>query len=80
MGKPDLPGGFVSALQSLTRWLEVEEIPYSTIGGVAVSLIAQPRATQDIDAVIWLEEKRCGSIKSVRGFYSSIQQAMVGGT
>lgn len=28
---------------------------YHTIGGAAVSLIAQPRATKDVDAVVWVE-------------------------
>lgn len=54
---PDLtlPAAFVSALKSLIDWLDAEQVPHTLIGGVAVSLLAQPRATQDIDAVIWLD-------------------------
>ena len=53
-----LPAAFITALRALTDWLDAEQVPYSAIGGVAVSLLAQPRATQDIDAVIWLGEER----------------------
>lgn len=58
MSEHNLPKGFVAALLALTAWLESEQVPYITIGGVAVSLLSQPRATQDIDTVIWLEENR----------------------
>jgi hypothetical protein len=54
MSEQDLPQSFFGALQALTRWLETARVPYVTIGGVAVSLLAQPRATQDIVIVIWL--------------------------
>ncbi|HEX8844021.1 MAG TPA: nucleotidyl transferase AbiEii/AbiGii toxin family protein [Pyrinomonadaceae bacterium] len=53
-----LPASFVGALEALTDWLDDEQVPYTAIGGVAVSLLAQPRATQDIDAVVWLDEKK----------------------
>lgn len=58
MPEQGLAATFIAALQALDDWLEDEQIPYTTIGGVAVSLLAQPRATQDIDIVIWLEEGR----------------------
>ncbi|MGA9995518.1 MAG: nucleotidyl transferase AbiEii/AbiGii toxin family protein [Pyrinomonadaceae bacterium] len=58
MSEESVPASFVSTLQALSDWLETERIPHITIGGVAVSLLAKPRATQDIDAVIWLEENR----------------------
>ena len=58
MAEFDLSSAFISALEAFAGWLKSEKIPHATIGGVAVSLIAQPRATQDIDAVIWLEENR----------------------
>ncbi|HEV7860869.1 MAG TPA: nucleotidyltransferase [Pyrinomonadaceae bacterium] len=58
MPESALPAAFLSTLQSLVDWLEAQQVPYVAIGGVAVSLLAQPRATQDIDALIWLEESR----------------------
>ncbi|HEX8070080.1 MAG TPA: nucleotidyl transferase AbiEii/AbiGii toxin family protein [Pyrinomonadaceae bacterium] len=57
MPEAGLPPSFLGALQALTDWLDGERVPYVTIGGVAVSLLAQPRATQDIDVVIWLPEE-----------------------
>ncbi len=56
MAERSLPDAFIAALQSLAGWLTASQIPHTTIGGVAVSLIANPRATQDIDVLIWLEE------------------------
>jgi hypothetical protein len=55
MPESGLPAAFLTTLQSLVDWLESQRVPYVAIGGVAVSLLAQPRTTQDIDAMIWLE-------------------------
>lgn len=61
MSEANLPESFEDALQSLMQWLDAEQILYTAIGGVAVSLLAEPRATQDIDVVIWLDEGRWAS-------------------
>lgn len=53
----DLPRPFEEALRALTRWFESDKLPYTIIGGLAVSLLGQPRATQDIDVVVWLGER-----------------------
>lgn len=45
-------------LIDLVGWLSESSIPYSTIGGVAVSLLAAPRFTRDIDAVIWIDREQ----------------------
>jgi Nucleotidyl transferase of unknown function (DUF2204) len=58
MSESQLPDDLLTALLALSTWLEEEAIPHATIGGVAVALIAQPRMTRDIDAVIWLEPDR----------------------
>jgi predicted nucleotidyltransferase len=52
-----LPNVLREALRDLVAWLEAENIPQAVIGGVAVALLAQPRVTQDIDAVIWLDTR-----------------------
>jgi hypothetical protein len=52
-----LPADLALALRALKDWLEHANVPYSIIGGVAVSLIAEPRATQDIDALAWLDSE-----------------------
>src|SRR5687768_4925279 len=54
---PSLPHSFEEALRALARWFESDEVPYTTVGGLAVSLLGQPRATQDIDVVVWLGER-----------------------
>lgn len=56
MSTNQFPDDLMQALLALSEWLRAEAIPHTTIGGVAVSFVAQPRLTQDIDAVIWLDE------------------------
>jgi hypothetical protein len=52
-----LPHSFEEALGALARWFESDGVQYTTVGGLAVSLLARPRATQDIDVVVWLGER-----------------------
>lgn len=54
---PSLPRSFEETLGALVGWFESDEVPYTTVGGLAVSLIGRPRATQDIDVVVWLGER-----------------------
>ncbi|HYX28407.1 MAG TPA: nucleotidyl transferase AbiEii/AbiGii toxin family protein [Pyrinomonadaceae bacterium] len=49
------PRELLQVLSALVRWFNHQEVPYTIIGGVAVSLVSQPRATQDIDAVAWID-------------------------
>ncbi len=51
----DFPPPLLSALKDLTAWLDSSRIPGMVIGGVAASLIGRPRATRDIDVVVWIE-------------------------
>lgn len=48
----------LSALRDLVAWLESEQVQGVVIGGVAVSVLARPRFTHDVDAVVWLHENR----------------------
>jgi len=43
------------ALGDLVRWLEAENVPYTVIGGLSVSIVSQPRPTLDVDVVVWLD-------------------------
>jgi Nucleotidyltransferase of unknown function (DUF6036) len=56
MSSAELPSRIVAALSTLSQWLISEKIPHAIIGGIAVSLLTEPRATQDIDATIWIED------------------------
>lgn len=55
MSSAELPSRILAALATLSEWLVSEKIPHTIIGGIAVSLLTEPRATQDIDATIWSE-------------------------
>lgn len=58
MPERGLTESFEGAIRALARWFEAEGVPYTAVGGIAVSLLSQPRATQDIDAVIWLDQSQ----------------------
>jgi hypothetical protein len=47
-----------ATLHALTDWLKAENVPGLIIGGVAASLLGRPRFTQDVDALILLNEER----------------------
>lgn len=48
---------FVPAIRALCTLLEVSHVPGAIIGGVAASLQGQARATEDVDALLRLDEK-----------------------
>src|SRR5215813_3234041 len=49
------PTDLSRVLSSLSQWLNTRDVSYALIGGIAVGFIAQPRLTEDIDALIWLD-------------------------
>ena len=51
----ELPQSVRETAVALMRWLRASRVEGVVIGGVAVSLLAEPRFTNDVDAVIWLE-------------------------
>ncbi len=53
-----------ATLQALTDWLKAEKVPGLIIGGVAASLLGRPRFTQDVDALISLDEEHWGRFLS----------------
>jgi len=55
MSEPHLPKGLLRVLASLTEWFKDQQVSYAVIGGAAIGFLAQPRATQDIDVVTWLD-------------------------
>jgi hypothetical protein len=55
MSEPQLPQSLLRVLAPLTEWFKDQNVSYALIGGAAIGFLAQPRATQDIDAVTWLD-------------------------
>jgi hypothetical protein len=51
---PQLSEPLIEALKALIEWLNHQQVPYAVVGGVAVSLSAQPRVTQDVDSIVGL--------------------------
>ena len=46
-----VPATLLAALADLMKWLDATNMPSMVIGGVAASLLGQPRLTQDVDAL-----------------------------
>src|SRR5262245_15900768 len=55
MSEPQLPQSLLRVIASLTEWFKDQHVRYAIIGGAAIGFLAQPRATQDIDVVTWLD-------------------------
>lgn len=53
-GSPLVP--LKEALRRVLGWLDSEGVKGVVIGGVAASLLGRPRATRDVDLVVWLED------------------------
>jgi predicted nucleotidyltransferase len=58
MVEPEALKDLSPVLASLSQWLKDQEVSYAIIGGVAIGFVAQPRLTQDVDAVIWIDLDR----------------------
>ena len=69
MSEDERLGLFQQAITALTSWLDQSQTPYTLIGGIAVSLLSSPRATQDVDAVVWTDESKwSGLLESAASF------------
>jgi hypothetical protein len=53
--RPDFPA---AALQDVLNWLKAGKAPGAVIGGIAVSLLGEPRYTEDIDLVVVIDEPK----------------------
>ncbi len=51
-----VPATLLAALADLMMWLDATNVPSVVIGGVAASILGQPRLTQDVDALAILPE------------------------
>ena len=55
-------GDLFDTLKSLCALLNDEHVDYCLIGGLAVAILAKPRATEDIDLLILIEEQQIRSL------------------
>lgn len=55
-------GDLFDTLKSLCALLNDEHVDYCLIGGLAVAILAKPRATEDIDLLILIEEHQIPSL------------------
>ena len=79
MPEPEPLRDLLPVISSLAEWFKVEKVSYTIIGGVAMGLIAQARATQDVDAVVWLDlEDAADFVKSGArfGFVPRLEDAL----
>jgi hypothetical protein len=51
-----VPATLLAALADLMKWLDAANMPSMVIGGVAASMLGQPRLTQDVDVLAILPE------------------------
>lgn len=69
----------IEALRLLNDWFRNRGISHAIIGGVAVSLLAEPRVTKDIDALVWLADddwKKFLDSGASFGFFPRISDAL----
>ena len=64
-----VPATLLGALADLVKWLDAAKIPSMVIGGVAASVLGQPRLTQDVDALAILPEAEwADAVTTAAGF------------
>lgn len=80
MDKEENPGFlYAQILSELLAWFKQAEVNGIIIGGIAVSLIGRPRLTQDIDALVLLDNKKWDNFLQVGspfGFIPRIKDAL----
>ena len=52
-----VPASLLAALADLMKWMDAANMPSMVIGGVAASVLGQPRLTQDVDALAILPDE-----------------------
>jgi hypothetical protein len=61
----DIARDLLNTLKSLSTLLSEARVSHCLIGGLAVAILAKPRATEDIDLLILVEEKDRSSISDL---------------
>ncbi len=61
----DIARSLFETLKSLCRILGDARVEYCLIGGLAVGILSKPRATEDIDLLVLIDEERIPSLMSL---------------
>ena len=70
----EITRGILNVLKGAAKMLRENGVAYCLAGGLAVSLFARPRATEDVDLIILLEESELSSFELlIRGHFEVIQ-------
>lgn len=69
MSDPQTLTPLLAALRDLVEWFEKAEIRGIVIGGVAASILGEPRFTRDVDALVILNEHRWADLLDVGNGY-----------
>jgi hypothetical protein len=56
---------FGELLRDLVAWLDAAQVEGVVIGGLAASILGRPRATRDVDLLVWLEPERWNEFLSL---------------
>jgi hypothetical protein len=62
----------LAPLPELVQWWQDQQTPALVIGGLAVSLMARPRVTRDIDGLVLLPESRWAAFLKASGKYGFV--------
>jgi hypothetical protein len=60
--------GFAAALKALIEWSSDQQLQIAIVGGIAVSVYSQPRATKDIDAQLITQSTPAELVESLSRF------------
>jgi hypothetical protein len=63
-----VPATLLAALADLLKWLDDTKMPSMIIGGIAASVLGQPRLTQEVDVLAFLPEADWAKAVSKHGW------------
>ena len=71
----DIAQGLITALKTACQIFNKSGIGYCLAGGLAVSLLTRPRATEDVDFIILVEEREQQNVEALLRIHFDIVQS-----
>lgn len=71
----EIARGLLEALKALAEFFDKEQLPYCLIGGLAVGILAKPRATEDIDILLSADEQDKPALETALKRHFTIRQS-----